>query len=51
LPPEWDGLQHYEITVVADETGTKAAAITWTKTPVTGSMLTDPGRGVLSAQQ
>ena len=35
--------QHYEITVVADETGTKAAAITWAKNPVTGSMLTDPG--------
>jgi transposase len=35
--------QHYEVTVVADETGTKAAAITWTKNPVTGSMLTDPG--------
>lgn len=35
--------QHYEITVVADETGTKATGITWTKTPVTGSMLTDPG--------
>ena len=29
--------------VVADETGTKAASITWTKNPVTGSMLTDPG--------
>jgi transposase len=35
--------QHYEVTVVPDETGTKAAAITWTKNPVTGSMLTDPG--------
>lgn len=35
--------QHYEVTVVADETATKAAAITWTKNPVTGSMLTDPG--------
>ena len=35
--------QHYEITVVADDTGTKATAITWTKTPVAGSMLTDPG--------
>jgi hypothetical protein len=33
--------QHYEITVVADETGTKAATITWTKNPVSGSMLTD----------
>jgi Transposase DDE domain len=35
--------QHYEITVTPDETGTKAAAITWTKTPVEGSMLTHPG--------
>jgi Transposase DDE domain len=35
--------QHYEITVTPDETGTKAASITWTKTPVEGSMLTHPG--------
>ena len=35
--------QHYEITVTPDETGTKAAAIAWTKTPVEGSMLTHPG--------
>ena len=35
--------QHYEVTVVADETGTKAAAINWTKNPAAGSMLTDPG--------
>ena len=35
--------QHYEITVTPDETGTKAASITWTKTPVDGSMLTHPG--------
>jgi transposase len=35
--------QHYEIAVTPDETGTKAAAITWTKTPVEGSMLTHPG--------
>jgi hypothetical protein len=35
--------QHYEITVTPDETGTKAASITWTKTPVNGSMLTHPG--------
>jgi transposase len=35
--------QHYEITVTPDETGKKAAAITWTKTPVEGSMLTHPG--------
>jgi transposase len=35
--------QHYEITVTPDETGKQAAAITWTKTPVEGSMLTHPG--------
>jgi hypothetical protein len=35
--------QHYEVTVVADETGTNAAAITWTRMPVAGTMLTDPG--------
>ena len=35
--------QHYEINVTPDETGTKAAAITWVKTPRTGSMLTHPG--------
>ena len=35
--------QHYEITVTPDETGTKAASITWSKTPVNGSMLTHPG--------
>jgi hypothetical protein len=35
--------QHYEITVTPDETGTKAASITWTKTPVEGSMLSHPG--------
>jgi hypothetical protein len=35
--------QHYEITVTPDETGTKAAAITWVKTPRIGSMLTHPG--------
>jgi transposase len=35
--------QHYEIVVTPDETGKNAAAITWTKTPVEGSMLTHPG--------
>jgi hypothetical protein len=29
--------RHYEITMTPDETGTKAASITWTKTPVEGS--------------
>jgi hypothetical protein len=35
--------QHYEVTVVPDDTGTEAAAITWTKKPVAGTMLTNPG--------
>jgi transposase len=35
--------QHYAIIVTPDETGDKAASITWTKTPVEGSMLTHPG--------
>ena len=35
--------QHYKITVTPDETGKNATAITWTKTPVEGSMLTHPG--------
>jgi hypothetical protein len=35
--------QHYQITVTPDETGQKAAAITWVKKPVEGSMLTHPG--------
>lgn len=35
--------QHYEITVTPEETGTKAAAITWVKIPRIGSMLTHPG--------
>jgi transposase len=43
--------QHYEITVVADETGTKAATINWTKNPVTGSMLTDPGAYCLRSNE
>jgi hypothetical protein len=35
--------QHYEITVTPDETGEKATAITWVKTPRAGCMLTHPG--------
>jgi transposase len=35
--------QHYDITVVPDETGANAVAITWTRMPVAGTMLTDPG--------
>jgi Transposase DDE domain len=35
--------QHYDIVVTPDETGAKAASVTWTKAPVDGSMLTHPG--------
>jgi transposase len=35
--------QHYQVTVTPDADGKNAAAITWTKTPVEGSMLTHPG--------
>ena len=35
--------QHYEITVIPDETGLNATAITWKQTPVEGSKLTHPG--------
>jgi hypothetical protein len=35
--------QHYEITVTPDAAGKNAAAITWEKKPVEGSMLTHPG--------
>ncbi|MSP00377.1 MAG: hypothetical protein EXR07_04895 [Acetobacteraceae bacterium] len=35
--------QHYEVTVIPDETAKLAASITWTKTPVEGSKLTHPG--------
>jgi len=35
--------QHYQISVQPDESGKKASAITWCKTPKPGSMLTDPG--------
>jgi len=35
--------QHYEITVTPDETGTRAASITWVKVPREGSLLTHPG--------
>jgi transposase len=35
--------QHYDIVVTPGETGNQAASITWTKTPVEGSMLTHPG--------
>ena len=35
--------QHYEITVQPDQSGKKVSAITWSKVPKPGSMLTDPG--------
>lgn len=35
--------QHYDITVIPDETGTNAAAVTWVKIPRAGTMLTHPG--------
>ena len=34
---------HYQIDVTADETGKKAVAVTWTRRPQDGSMLTHPG--------
>ena len=34
---------HYQIAVAADETGEKAAAVTWTRRPQDGSMATHPG--------
>ncbi len=35
--------QHYRIDVTADETGERAAAVTWTRRPQDGSMATHPG--------
>jgi transposase len=35
--------QHYHIEIKADESGKRASAISWTRTPVKGTMLTDPG--------
>jgi len=34
---------HYQIEVTADQTGEKAAAVTWTRRPQDGSMATHPG--------
>ena len=34
---------HYQIEVTADETGEKAVAVTWTRRPRDGSMVTHPG--------
>ena len=34
---------HYQIDVTADETGNQAVAVTWTRRPQDGSMLTHPG--------
>lgn len=35
--------QHYTITTTCDESGAKAIALTWEKTPVNGTQLTHPG--------
>jgi transposase len=35
--------QHYTVTVTSAETGSNATAITWTKNPVEGTILTHPG--------
>jgi transposase len=35
--------QHYTINLITDETGKKAASLTWEKNPVANSMLTHPG--------
>ncbi len=35
--------QHYDIEVVADESGDRAAAVNWTRRPAEGSMATHPG--------
>lgn len=35
--------QHYTITLTPDESGAKAVAMTWEKTPITGTLVTHPG--------
>ena len=35
--------RHYQIEVIPDQTGEKAAAVTWTRRPQDGSMATHPG--------
>jgi hypothetical protein len=35
--------QHYTVTLEADATGTTVTALRWEKTPIPGTMLTDPG--------
>lgn len=35
--------QHYTISVICDESGTKAISLTWEKTPIDGTQLTHPG--------
>ena len=42
---------HYQITVTADETGERAAAVTWTRRPQDGSMATHPGVYCLRSSQ
>ena len=42
---------HYQINVTADETGNQAVAVTWTRRPQDGSMLTHPGVYCLRSSQ
>ena len=35
--------QHYEVTLIPDESGKKATAIAWRQNPIAGTMLIDPG--------
>ena len=42
---------HYQITVTADETGERAAAVSWTRRPQEGSMATHPGVYCLRSSQ
>ena len=42
---------HYQINVSADETGNQAVAVTWTRRPQDGSMLTHPGVYCLRSSQ
>ncbi len=43
--------QHYQIQVIADPSGHKAAAVTWTRHPLQGSVATDPGVYCLRSNQ
>jgi len=43
LSPSHGMGQHYAITLTPDESGAKAVALTWEKTPVAGTLVTHPG--------